>query len=431
MESLEQYLLDSKPAIESWFQLESIGKSLPIYSSVDIRNAGYKLTQVDTNLFPGGWNNMTAHMASRAVQALQQVLKKMTPFPKRVLIVPENHTRNLFYLSNVSCLQDFCRMAGVDVRVGSLNTDSKQSTEIVLPNGKSLVLEPLVRNGDSLGLVDFDPCLVLLNTDLSGGVPPTLAMLNQPILPPVHAGWHIRRKHDHFQKFTEVCDRFGQWLGLDPWLINPFFSHCEGIDFVEGAGLEALQAQVDVMLKRIRCKYIEHGIDEKPFVFIKPDHGTYGMGIMSVSDASDLDHLNRKMRNKMSVIKDGQTVSEVLIQEGVPTCEHVDSAAAEPVVYLVNGEVVGGFYRIHAGRGIDENLNAPGAYFDPWRWNSEPQLPDRLYANGVIARLATLAASHELSTSATKQGLPSCTLELNESWPLAASSSISLSAAYS
>ena len=62
----------------------------------------------------------------------------------------------------------------------------------------------------------------------------------------------------------------------------------------------------------------------------------------------------------MSVIKDGQEVSEVIIQEGVLTYERINDAVAEPVVYMIDRYVVGGFYRVHAERGIDENLNAPG-----------------------------------------------------------------------
>jgi glutamate--cysteine ligase len=302
--------------------------------------------------------------------------------------------------------------------VGSFNPEITQPTELMLPDGELLLLEPVVRSGDRLGLTDFDPCLVLLNADLSGGVPSALHGLDQPVQPPLQAGWHVRRKHAHFQQYAKVCERFGQWLGLDPWLINPLFSHCEDMDFADGTGLGALQEHVDALLTRIRCKYIEHGIDEKPFVIIKANNGTYGMGIMTVRDATDLAHLNRKMRNKMSVIKDGQAVREVLIQEGVPTRERVHLATAEPVVYLINGQVVGGFYRTHAGRGVDENLNAPGATFAPLRLSSEAELPDSFYANGVIARLATLAASHELSTDVAQHRVPSCSFAMEAPWTL-------------
>ena len=134
------------------------------------------------------------------------------------------------------------------------------------------------------------------------------------------------------------------------------------------------------------------------------------MGIMTAHDVSDLDVLNRKTRNKMNVIKDGQTVSNVIIQEGVLTNERINDAVAEPVVYMMDRYVVGGFYRVHAERGVDENLNAPGAQFVPLAFDKSNQLPEpgmqpgvsvpnRFYMYGVVARLALLAASYELETT--------------------------------
>jgi glutamate--cysteine ligase len=134
------------------------------------------------------------------------------------------------------------------------------------------------------------------------------------------------------------------------------------------------------------------------------------MGIMTVRDPKELDELNRRTRNKMSVIKDGQEVTEVIIQEGVPTYERVNDAVAEPVVYMIDRYVVGGFYRVHADRGIDENLNAPGSSFVPLAFaesnllpkaGSKPgaSAPNRFYMYGVIARLAMLAASYELEAT--------------------------------
>jgi glutamate--cysteine ligase len=143
---------------------------------------------------------------------------------------------------------------------------------------------------------------------------------------------------------------------------------------------------------------------------VKADNGTYGMGIMTVRDAKELDEINRRTKNKMSVIKDGQEVNEVIIQEGVPTYERVNDAVAEPVVYMMDRYVVGGFYRVHASRGIDENLNAPGASFAPLAFAESHQLPkpgvkpgasspNRFYMYGVVARLAMLAASYELEST--------------------------------
>lgn len=67
---LEARMLDSVPAIERWFRLEWMEHTPPLYTSVDVRNAGFKLAPVDTNLFPGGWNNLTSEMLPLAVPAL-------------------------------------------------------------------------------------------------------------------------------------------------------------------------------------------------------------------------------------------------------------------------------------------------------------------------------------------------------------------------
>jgi len=408
---LEQRILESMPAIERWFRLEWMEHTPPFYSSVDLRNAGFKLAPVDTNLFPGGFNNLTTAMLPLAVQAAMAAIEKICPEAKNLLLVPEKHTRNSFYLSNVATLVRIFTQAGLNVRLGTLDESITEPTALNLADGSTLTVEPLLRNRGRLGLKDFDPCTILLNNDLSAGIPPVLEHLHeQYLLPPLHAGWALRRKSKHFRAYEEVAKKFAKLLGMDPWLINPMFASAGELDFSEGQGLEALQTQADALLTKVRRKYKEYGIQEKPFVVVKPDAGTYGMGIMTVRDAKELSELGRRTRNKMGVIKDGQTVSEVIIQEGVPTNERVHEAVAEPVVYMMDRYVVGGFYRIHAERGPDENLNAPGSSFVPLAFAESSHLPrpgekpgasapNRFYMYGVIARLAMLAASYELEVT--------------------------------
>ena len=324
---LEQRILDSMPAIERWFRLEWMEHTPPFYTSVDIRNAGFKLAPVDTNLFPGGWNNLTQEMLPLSVQAAMAAIEKICPEARNLLVIPENHTRNTFYLSNVQQLQRIFQMAGLNVRIGSISPEITENTSITLPNGEAVLLEPVIRSKRRLGLKDFDPCTILLNNDLSAGIPGILEDLHEQfLLPPLHAGWSVRRKSQHFASYEEVAKRFGKLLGIDPWLINPMFNQCGEVNFADGTGLECLKSNTDALLTKIRRKYKEYGIQEKPFVVIKADNGTYGMGIMTVRDIKDLEALNRKTRNKMSVIKDGQEVSEVIIQEGVLTHEQINDA---------------------------------------------------------------------------------------------------------
>ena len=398
---LEQRILESMPAIERWFRLEWMEHTPPFYSSVDIRNAGFKLAPVDTNLFPCGWNNLTPEMLPLAVQAAMAAIEKICPEARNLLVVPENHTHNTFYLSNLLQLKRIFHQAGLNVRFGSLNPDIKEPTSFNVPNGEAITIEPLIRSDTRLGLKDFDPCTILLNNDLSAGIPGMLEDLHEQfLLPPLHACWSVRRKSRHFQAYEEVAKRFGKLLGMDPWLINPLYAKCGEVDFAAGVGMDSLSSHVDALLTKIRRKYKEYGINEKPFVIVKADNGNCGMGIMTVRDVKDLDLQNIKPQ-------EGLTLTEVIVQEGVLTNERVNDAVAEPVVYMMDRFVVGGFYRVHADRAVDESLSAPGASFVPLAFADSSRLPqpgrkpgssspNRFYMYGVIARLAMLAASYEL-----------------------------------
>jgi len=405
LQDLERRILDRMPDIERWLRTKWLEHAVPFYASVDLRNAGFKLAPVDTNLFPGGFNNLNPAFLPLCVQAAQAAVERVCPDARGVLLVPENHTRNTFYLSNVATLANVLRQAGMRVRVGSLLPEIREPTTIELPAGESLTLEPIVRRGNRLAVGDFDPCMVLLNNDMSAGRPPLLDGLEQPVAPPLSAGWYNRRKSHHFEIYKGVAREFGELVGIDPWLVDPYFGVCGEINFQERTGEACLAANVDSLLRRIRAKYAEYGIDERPFVIVKADAGTYGMGIMTVHDAAEITGLNRKQRNKMAVVKEGLEVTAAIIQEGVYTFESIHDAIAEPVVYMIDRFVVGGFYRVHTARGKDENLNAPGAQFVPLAFETpcipDPQgpagcAPNRFYAYGVVARLAQLAAALEI-----------------------------------
>lgn len=408
---LEKKILAATPAIERWFRMEWQEHTPPFYCSVDLRNAGYKLAPVDTNLFPGGFNNLATEMLPLSVQAAMAAIDKYCPDARNLLLIPETNTRNPHYLQNVARLMQIFRQTGLHVRLGSLSPDITQPTPLALPDGNMLVIEPVVRssNGRRIGLIDFDPCTILLNNDLSAGVPTILENVHEQfLLPPVHAGWAIRRKSNHLAVYDEVAKKFGKLIDVDPWLVNPFHAKCGEVNFEEDHGSECLADNVSMLLAKIRKKYKEYGIkDQKPFVIVKPDAGTYGMGILTVKDANELKDLNRNQRARMSVIKDGVQISDVIIQEGVPTFERINDAVAEPVVYMIDRYVVGGFYRIHAERGVDQNLNAPGSQFVPLAFAQQHAVPDlkakpgtaapnRFYVYGVVARLGLLAASLEM-----------------------------------
>lgn len=392
-----------------WFRRQFQTTPAPFYASVDLRNAGFKLAPVDTNLFPAGFNNLNPASKPLCIQAIQITLQRFCPEAKGIVIIPENHTRNLFYLENVATLEEYISLAGYRCALGTLREDITQATRIELPSGKSITLNPVTRHNNEISIGDFTPCAIVLNNDLSGGRPKILENLDQVMIPPLDLGWSNRFKSDHFQIYDDVARRFAELIDIDPWLINPHFTNCGAIDFMKREGENCLVENTELLLSRIQQKYDEYGINEKPYVVIKADQGTYGMGIMVVSSGEELRQLNRKQRTKMTASKEGGDTSEVILQEGVPTLETWgnEKLTAEPVVYMIDHYVVGGFYRMHSKKSATDNLNSPGMSFEPLAFAeacntpdqrlAEDACPNRFYAYGVIGRLALLAAAREIA----------------------------------
>ena len=407
LHQVERHLVDHQADIESWFRSQWRITPALFYASVDLRHAGYKLAPVDTNLFPAGFNNLNPAFESLCIQAVQLAVERLPHQVDRILIVPENHTRNLFYLENLATLQEIIEKAGFEVKLGSVMEDMSEPITVELESGKSVFLQPLLRSEDQVSVAGFIPELIVLNNDLSSGRPAILESLQQTVTPGLGLGWSNRLKSVHFRHYQEIAAELGKHIGIDPWFIDPLFRNCGEIDFMQREGSACLEKNVDALLKEIQQKYDEYDIKCRPYVIVKADSGTYGMGIMTVNSVDDIAELNRKQRTRMSTIKEGQKVSKVIIQEGVYTHETWGEAetVAEPVVYMIDHNVVGGFYRVHDARAADENLNSPGMRFEPLAFDDccispKKELdadahPNRFYAYGVIARLALLAAARE------------------------------------
>jgi glutamate--cysteine ligase len=408
LQPLEQCLLDAQTKIEGWFRQQFQMTSPPIYASVDLRNAEFKIAPVDTNLFPAGFNNLNPDMFSLAIQAWQTSIESQMPGCTNILIIPENHTRNRFYFENLYTLQMLIRKAGFNVKIGSLLQEISEPKSITLTNKEQILLTPITRVNNRLLVDDFNPCLILLNNDLSTEVPDILKNLDQPIAPPLQMGWNRRTKTHHFEHYKKVSEEFATLIGFDPWLITPLFTYCTPVNFTNGEGEDCLIKKSYELLTQIEKKYQQYQIQKKPFITIKADTGTYGIGVMMLDDPETLKHLSRKMRKEMATTKGGKKLDRVIIQEGVYTHETwgEEKFSAEPVVYMVGKHVIGGFYRIHPERGQNQNLNSPGMQFIPLAFTepcntpdyhlSARECPNRFYAYGVIARLALVAAAREM-----------------------------------
>ncbi len=419
---LYQKLLSEQDRIQEWIEQRFSGLEAPIYSSADLRYSGEKLSVIDTNLFPAGFNNLCNSFLRQASHNFEQTLAHYGLERPLIAILPEAHTRNPYYWDNIAAIQKIIEAAGAQSCIATYSEIGIELPDQVLKSDESaLPVLPAERRGDVLWVGDQQPDFVLLNNDFSHGFPDLLCGLDQPVLPSPALGWHQRRKSDHFRIYAQLIAELALIIDIDPWRFTPMMSTAENINIHEEDSQQRLKTEVDALLEQIRAKHREHNISAEPYVFIKDNSGTYGMGIMHVTSGEQVIDLGRKKRNKLIAGKGRPEVSDYMIQEGIPTVQSYEGNPLEPVVYLVSGQVVGQFFRIHASKSERDSLNSKGMRFgclcshkikvDSEMMPVDCDSPDDVRTvNGMIARIASYAMSLELEEIKSKLKEPGTTL---------------------
>src|SRR3989338_6145422 len=67
---------DHQEAVLVWLTKLEGDNELPLYSSVDIRDAGFKIAVVDTNIFPAGFNNLCEHVLADSVHLMRTAIDR-------------------------------------------------------------------------------------------------------------------------------------------------------------------------------------------------------------------------------------------------------------------------------------------------------------------------------------------------------------------
>ncbi|MCD4779559.1 MAG: glutamate--cysteine ligase [Candidatus Omnitrophica bacterium] len=395
--------------INTWlFSFENT-MELPLYSSVDIRDAGFKAAVVDTNLFPAGFNNLCEHGLSDSVEFIRSAILKRVQSCRNILIVAEEHTRNTWYLENLRILKSIIEQAGFSVKVATFlqvqPAFCRNACYVRLTTATGHPLDiycfktilSAYRNGEE----QYD--LIILNNDLTTGIPDVLKESTIPIYPATQAGWHSRLKSYHFNHTEDLIKQFADILDVDPWFFSCLFTSVDQININDAADRQRLKDAADAVMARVQIKYRQHSIQEKPYLFLKADSGTYGMAVLPMEDPKEILTLNRKDRNKLYKGKGSQVVGRYLIQEGVPTIYQADNEVSEVCIYQIENSLIGGFYRTHPVKNQRQNLNSQGMYFKKMcphvsRFNDCGVSHDinvfDLYR--ILARIAAIAAHREI-----------------------------------
>lgn len=384
----------------------------PFYTSVDIRDAGFKIAVVDTNLFPAGFNNLCEHGLDDGIQLIKNAINKRIPNAKNVLIVAEDHTRNTWYLENIRILQQLITNAGYHAPIAtffnnepSFCEQAANAIELETATGQNVKIFCFKRVLDKIksGLLHFD--LIIMNNDLTGGIPNELRDANIPVFPSMHAGWHARHKSEHFKETNALMTEFANLVGLDPWQFSCLYELVEDADVNNPNDQQRLYQAGVKLFKGIQEKYDQHGIKQKPFIFIKSDSGTYGLGVIPIEDPEQILKLNSRKRNDLVRGKGASHVSRYLLQEGVPTIHQIEGNPSEVCIYQIDNNLIGGFYRYNSGKNSRENLNSPGGmgfqkmcpHLDKYGKDcGTPHNMNVFDIYRILARIAGVAASREI-----------------------------------
>ncbi len=418
MEDLLRAIWPHQQEIYNWLEKHEHAVELPLYSSVDIRDGGFKAAVVDTNLFPAGFNNLCEHGRADAWPLLREALVKRVPDCKRILIIAEEHTRNTWYLENVRILAELIQNAGFDVKVASFLYEQPKFCEegpyidLTTATGKDLRIYCVQHVVKEIEAGTMRPDMIILNNDLTTGVPEMLKEQTMPIYPSLQAGWHARLKSYHFQHTADLMQEFANLVQIDPWFFSCLDEVVADVNINEEADREKLADAASDLFKRIAAKYDEHGINEKPFIFLKADSGSYGMGVMPFENARDIASINRKKKNKLYKGKNAKVISRYLLQEGIPSVHQLDDQVAEVCIYQVDNGFIGGFYRIHGDKSSRENLNSKGMTFKTMCPHNKQfgecgvhTDQNRFDIYRILSRVAGIAAHREIQHLETAVGL--------------------------
>ena len=343
---------------------------------------------VDANVFPAGFNNICEEDQKRASLLIQAYLRQHYPATKRILLLAEEHTRNLYYWDNIFVIQTLIKQAGYTVLVCVPGTLIKSPQKVMTASGKQVFVQLLNEvKGD----------FILSNNDFSVKIS---LPRNVDCNPPLKMGWFNRKKHHFFKEYNLLAGEFADLLKIDPWHLTVKTELFSPFDMDSKENFSHLKQRASFMLEFLQAEHKRKNKEDEPYLFLKNNSGTYGLGVMDIYEMENLEQWSYKARKKMKATKGQTKISEIIIQEGIPTALHdPDRQSTEPVVYMIGNQVAGGFLRSHKKKDHKANLNSPGAVFRRFCMSDlEIKIQGLIMENvySWIAKIGTLALLQEM-----------------------------------
>ncbi len=355
-----QGLHDKNDRLFSWYGDKVKNIEYPVYSSYDIRDSGFKVSNVDANIYPAGFHNLCVEDKRKSIYLISNYFKKHFPSARKILLLTEEHTKNPHYWDNVAVLRDLVQESGLRVLVG---IPRRISQPLLMESARGIEIEVHSAFGDSAAISQFSPDLVISNNDFSKAQEEWAATIQCPIIPPRGMGWYQRKKSRYFKHYNQIVSEFSSLMGLDPFLLNIRTEVFDHFQVESENSRKALALAVDEMLSSLKESYKERSINQEPFVFLKNNSGTYGLAVIRVGSGREILEWGYKSRKKMKAAKEGRKVEQLILQEGIPSQVKSEGTTAEPVIYMIGTDLAGGLLRTHPEKNSTESLNSPGAVY--------------------------------------------------------------------
>jgi glutamate--cysteine ligase len=396
-EQIHLAIVENCKQVEEWFQNKRQQLPVPFYSSYDIRDSGYKVAPVDANIFPAGFNNICPADRELGVELAKDYISRHYRGVKTIVVLSEEHTKNAYYWENIWTIQSYLEGAGYEVKI-ALPRELNQPLQVESSAGHKLTVYTAEKREGRVFVDDKRMDLIICNNDFSKNYSEWVTDLETPMNPPHELGWYRRRKSDFFIHYNSLAGEFADLLGVDPLLLNVSTQLHTEFDINSDEDRDRLADEVDRFLEALRSQYQKLKVDHDPFVFIKNNAGTYGLGVIEAKSGDEVRQWSYRERKAMKAAKGGGGIDEVIIQEGIPSRLTSGEETAEPALYMIGCQLAGGFLRAHKTKGPQENLNSPGVVFrklcvSDLKINVKGCPMENVY--GWVAKLSLLAVSFE------------------------------------